>query len=176
MVRFGQGWGTSRHALAALTLASAVLLPACAGGPAANAQTRPDAAPYDQRADAQADLANALENAAAQDKRVLAVFGANWCHDSRALAGWLESAELASMVQPAFIVTYIDVGVPQEGKGRNLDLAARYGVTDIVGTPTLLVLEPDGTLLNTPEDARAWRNAESRGSAGIRADLEAYRR
>ena len=156
---------------AALSLA-ALALSACATVPAGqHAAALPDAAPFDAQADASADLAAALAAAELTDRKVLAVFGANWCHDSRALAGWLESPRFQALTESAYKIVYIESGVPQTGKGRNLDLAAQYGVSDIKGTPTMLALGADGTLLNTPEDARSWRNAASRSEGEIEAWL-----
>ena len=173
----------SRAGLLATALVALLALAACsttAAGPAPHADAHagawPEASPYDPQANAQTDLAAALAAAAAapQPRRVLAVWGANWCHDSRALAGWLQSPALAPLVAAGFEVVYIDSGVPQTGEGRHLDLAAHYGVAAITGTPTLLVLDADGTLLNTPADARAWRNAASRSEDDIRAFLERW--
>ncbi len=148
-------------------------LAACAAGPALQAHTasHPQAALFDPSANATEALAGARVESTAQGTRVLVVFGANWCHDSLALAGWLQTPRLAALVSPSFEVVYIDAGVPQTGEGRNLDLAAQYGVSDITGTPTVLVLDTYGTLLNTPEDARSWRNAASRSEDEIHAFL-----
>ncbi|ANU08807.1 thioredoxin family protein [Paraurantiacibacter namhicola] len=161
--------------LAALgLLLSFPLLPGCAT--ASHHAELPDAAPYDQdvaEAQAAADL-DARVAALEPGRSVLAVFGADWCHDSRALAGWLEMPRFQQLIADEFDVVYIDVGTPQDGRGRNLDLAARYGVADIEGTPSVLVIGPGGRLLNTPQDARAWRNAASRSEDAIFAALEDY--
>ena len=149
---------------------------AATGGPLnlAHQAGAPEVMPYDEAADAAAVLAAAFAEAAAEDKLVLAIFGANWCHDSRALAGQLQSPELAPFVDANFKVAYIDAGMPQAGEGRNLDLATKFGVEGIRGTPTMLVLAPAGTLLNTPEDAKGWRNAAGLSAAEVRAALAGY--
>ena len=41
--------------------------------------------PYDEAADASADVAAALKRAATEGKAVLLTFGANWCPDCRTL-------------------------------------------------------------------------------------------
>lgn len=155
-------------------LVAAPLLP----GPAF-AETRaehPEATPYDQGISN--DLyAQELDRTIAQlepGRRVLAVFGANWCHDSRALAGWLTSKDFEPLLREHFEVMFIDVGRPQSGDGRNLDLAGRYGVNDIEGTPNLLVIDSDGTLVNTPESAKGWSNAASRSEESIYAIIASY--
>ena len=135
----------------------------------------PEARPFDADADASAELAAAQVKAKAEGKLVLAVFGANWCHDSRALAGMLGTPRFRALTDAGYEVVYIDAGVPQTGDGRNLDLAARYGVPDIVGTPTVLVLDFDN-LLNSPEDARGWRNASTRSADEIFSWLEGWTR
>ncbi|NCP20251.1 MAG: thioredoxin family protein [Erythrobacter sp.] len=137
---------------------------------------QPEAAPYDDSI-SEAAYAQELEHAIAllaPGQKVLAVFGANWCHDSRALAGWLTSPDFEPLLRDHFEVVFVDVGSPQTGAGRNLDLAARYGVSDIAGTPNLLVIDADGTLVNTPESAKRWRNAASRSEESIYAFLESY--
>ena len=136
----------------------------------------PEAAPYEEGI-SDALYAQELDRTIAQLKpgrRVLAVFGANWCHDSRALAGWLTSEDFEPLLNAHFEVVFIDVGSPQTGEGRNLDLAAHYGVSDIDGTPNLLVIDNNGALVNTPESARGWRNAASRSEESIYAILQSY--
>ena len=155
--------------LAGVVLAVAALtLSACATMPAGqHAVALPDAAPFADDSDAAVELPAALAAAAIADHKVLAIFGANWCHDSRALAGWLETPRFRALTDDAYEIVYIDAGVPQTGKGRNLELAETYGVAGIEGTPTVLVLDADGALLNTPADAKSWRNAASRSEDEI---------
>ena len=130
----------------------------------------PDAKPYHPGADARVEVAAARAEAAVNDTRLLLVMGANWCHDSRALAGWLETPRFRQLVDENFALVFVDVGHPQSGEGRNLDIAAQFGLEDITGTPSLLVVTPEGTLVN-PDTARSWRNAASRSEEAIYAEL-----
>ena len=66
-----------------------------------------------------------------------------------------------------FIVTYVDVGQ----KNRNIDIAQRFGIESIVGTPTMVMVDPDGAVLNR-ETAVNWRNSASRTKAEIQQALE----
>jgi len=150
----------------------ALALTACANTREAAAPTHPEARAYTAEADAMADVDAALTRAAASGKRVLLAMGANWCHDSRALAGWLETPRFAALTAAHYEVVYVDIGVPQTGEGRNLDIAHRFGLADIPGTPALLVLSADGALLNR-ETAATWRNAASRSEDAIFAELAA---
>lgn len=160
---------------AGLALLLAISLSACAATSARTAQNgHPEARPYgavSSAQDARSSLAAANASAAAGNKLVLAIFGADWCHDSRALAGWLATPRFQSLIERSYVVVYIDAGTPQKGEGRNLDLAARYGVTDITGTPTVLLIEPvTGTLYNR-DSAKSWRNAASRSEEEIYEEL-----
>lgn len=149
---------------------SALALAACATTPAQ--PPRPEARAYAVGADAKAEVDAALARASASDKRVLLVFGANWCHDSRALAGWLATPRFAALTAARYEVVFVDVGMPQTGEGVNLDVAGRFGLARIEGTPALLVLTAEGKPVNL-DTAPGWRNAASRSEAAILAELAA---
>lgn len=155
-------------------LAAALALASCAGG----AELKPSAAPHPEArlyaadADAMADVDAALARAAVSGKRVALVLGANWCHDSRALAGWLETPRFDALAAAYYELVYVDVGMPQTGEGRNLEIARRFGLAELKGTPALLVLTPDGRAVNL-ESAAKWRDAGSRSEDAIYAELVA---
>lgn len=160
-----------------LRLRGALLLPLLAASLAACATVtsdpaHPEAPLYAPEADASSDVDGALVRAAVSGKRVLLVMGANWCHDSRALAGWLESPRFAALTDAHYEVVYVDVGVPQTGEGRNLDIARRFGLDEFPGTPALLVLTAEGRAVNL-DTAASWRNAASRSEDAIYTELEA---
>lgn len=128
----------------------------------------PEANLFDETRDAKADLEAALAQGVAEDKVTLVAMGANWCHDSRALAGWFtKDEEFVTLLEDEFVVTYIDVAQ----KNRNIDIAQRFGYNEIVGTPTLFMVAPDGTVLN-PDTAGTWRNSASRTKPEILAELQ----
>ncbi len=163
---------------ALLSLAGLVLLPACANtaaqqGNAAAEISHPEGAIYDPAINASAAVDAALVKAAEEDKLVLLVMGANWCHDSRALASYLMEPELAAVLDQNFEPVFLNVGLPQTGDGYNLDIAERFGVSP-EGTPNVLVLNGEGELINTPEDAVSWRNSASRSPAEVLATLESW--
>lgn len=138
--------------------------------PAAPPVLAGDSAPiayYPERADDAARLDAALAAARAEGKLAVIVFGADWCHDSQALAALLTSDAFKAEFGTRFAVTFIDVGVPQDGRGRNLDLAGRFGVAKMPGTPTMVVVSPRGKRLNGRKDAYSWRNAASRDRAEV---------
>ncbi|MEK6637373.1 MAG: thioredoxin family protein [Pseudomonadota bacterium] len=128
--------------------------------------THPEAKLYDATRDARADVSAALTRAKASGRRVILVMGANWCHDSKSLAGWFESARFKAMLAPKYEIVYVDVGKPQRREGRNIEIAQGFGLKKIKGTPTVLILSPAGALLNK-KDAPTWRNAASRSEDEI---------
>ncbi len=118
--------------------------------------------PYDKEADAELDINQTLLAAKEEEKLGLLIFGANWCHDSRALAAHFEKPRFQSLLRSHYKMTYVDVGQ----KNRNIDLARKFGVDDIVGTPTVFVTNPNGDVLNS-DTAPTWRNAASRDENSV---------
>jgi len=154
---------------------AAIALSGCAATPApksAASPAQPEARPYAVVPTASAQVDAALARASANGKRVLLVMGANWCHDSRALAGWLETPRFTALVAERYELVFVNVGMPQSGDGHNLDIAQRFGLTEFPGTPAVLVLTADGQLVN-PDTAASWRNAASRSEDAIIAELTA---
>lgn len=104
----------------------------------------PDA-PFDASADADADVDAAVARARKSGKRVLIDLGGNWCADCRILAGLMDLPELHAFLDAHYEVVSVDVG----RFNRNLQIPARYGITTrLAGVPAILIVTPDGHLLN----------------------------
>ena len=89
----------------------------------------------------------AKKRAADADKRVAVIFGAGWCADSSALDAALHHELVQPMLEP-FEVVKVDVG----NRNKNLDLADELGLDPRRGIPTLVALEPDGTVVEALAD------------------------
>ena len=152
------------------TLIAAAALAGCTSVPQTNAPSHPEARAFDASRDASAEVDAALERAMTSGKHVLLVMGANWCHDSRALAGWLETPRFRQLIADEYELVYVNIGMPQTGDGHNLEIASRFGLEELPGTPNLLVLTPFGTLVNA-DTATSWRNAASRSEDDIYDEL-----
>ncbi|WP_321325558.1 thioredoxin family protein [uncultured Parasphingorhabdus sp.] len=152
-----------------LVLASLAFVPFSAVSAAPHGGDHPEARPFEQEANASALIDAALARALSSEKRVIVVMGANWCHDSRGLAGWFAEPRFAAMLQDKYELVYVDVGY----KDRNIDIARRFGIKSIEGTPTVLILSADGVLLNR-KSAPKWRNAASRAEADIFAYFDQF--
>jgi thiol-disulfide isomerase/thioredoxin len=143
-----------------LLIASALWLMAVApvvpSGPAT-----PVARPYDETADAHAQVDAALAEAKRTGKIALLDFGGNWCPDCRILAGVLEEKPVADWMASRFVEVRVDIG----RRNKNLDIPQRWGVT-IKGVPTVLMVTPDGKLLN-PDDPYGLQDARSLSTQGV---------
>jgi thiol-disulfide isomerase/thioredoxin len=76
-------------------------------------------------------------------KRLLLVFGGNWCGDCQTLDKRFHEPPAASIIGANFIVIHVDIGRAD----KNLDLAKKYGIPLEKGVPAIAVLESDGALI-----------------------------
>jgi thioredoxin 1 len=120
---------------------SLLLLAAC--GLAATLAQAAGPLPYDEAADAKAQLQQALAEAGKTQRPVLLIFGANWCEDCRALDAAIHTGRTAELMARAFKVVKVDVG----RFDRNLALAEAYGNPIRKGIPAAVVLSPANQLL-----------------------------
>ena len=117
--------------------------------------------------DAHTEIKQALALASKEHKRVLVVFGANWCYDCHVLDLAFHRPEVATVLQKSYEVVHVDVG---EGN-KNQDLMEQYQVPMKKGIPAIAVLDSDGKLLYSqrggefekaralaPEDVLAFLN------------------
>ncbi len=121
--------------------------------------------------DAEAELKAALAEAGKDHKRVLVMFGANWCYDCHVLDTTFRSPEFARLVNANYVVVHINVG--EEGKD-NLDLAKRLGVALDKGIPSLGVLEPDGKVV-VAQKGGEFESTVKIGPEDVRAFLEKWK-
>ena len=124
--------------------------------------------PYDESADAKADVQRALASAASNHLPVLIVFGANWCEDCRVLDRALHTGQGAELMTSVFNVVKVDVG----DFDRNLDVAAAYGNPILKGIPAVVVVTGGNRVLYTTK-AGELANAGTMSSGAI---LEFFKR
>lgn len=114
---------------------------------------------YPASDDAMADVDAALERAAGSGRLALIVLGADWCHDSRALANRLQDEPLAGLVSRHYEVLLVDVGYLERGR----DIVNRFGVPGYYATPTVLIVEPGTGRLVNADDRHQWGAAAGIG-------------
>ena len=125
--------------------------------------------PYDKTRDARADVDETLFAAKSADKHAIIVMGANWCHDSRALAGHFLTPRFQTLFEGHYEVVYVDMGI----KDRNLDIAADFGIDKVEGTPTVIVVNAGGDVINL-DTAKTWRNAADREEDAIYNEFASF--
>lgn len=111
---------------------------------------------YPANADARAEIKEAAEKAAREHKRIVLVFGANWCFDCHVLDLAFQRPELAPIIAANYEVVHVDLG-PDEKK--NGDLVEQYQIPLDKGIPALAIADSDGRLVVSQkngefEDAR----------------------
>jgi len=118
--------------------------------------------PYDEAADAKAQVSAALAQATQSRLPVLVVFGANWCPDCKVLDLAFKSGPSAPLIDRHFKVVKVDVG----RFDKNVDVAQAYGVPLNKGIPAVVVLSPQGQVLYATQ-AGELADARRMGDQGI---------
>jgi len=102
-------------------------------------------------------LSQLEQQAVAEQKLLLLVLGATWCHDSVALLDKFNQPAMASALQQRYQLAFVDVGYLEFGAAT----MARYQQPLYYGTPTVLMINPaNGELLNKA-DLMHWTHAAS---------------
>jgi len=110
---------------------------------------------YPSGADARAEVKHAVAETKGY-KRVLVVFGANWCYDCHVLDLAFHRSDLAAVLQKDYELVHVDVGRGD----KNQDLMQQYHVPMKRGIPAIAVLDSTGTLLFSQENGE-FENARS---------------
>ncbi len=98
---------------------------------------------YDTKIDAKKEIADVFKEAKSDHKRVILVFGGNWCIDCQVLDYWFHDPHIEPTVEANYHVIHVNVGQFD----KNLDLPEKYGTTIKKGVPSLSILAPDGKVL-----------------------------
>lgn len=88
-------------------------------------------------------IARAVERARAEGRRVLVVFGADWCPDAKAFEQSLQHPVVAPLVAMGLEVVRLDVG----NRDRLTQIAAAWDIDYAAGIPAVVVLDADGEVV-----------------------------
>jgi len=119
------------------------------------ADTDADGALFQPSDNPLADVQRAISSAGNAERRALVVLGANWCHDSRALAARLYRSPLADVIQQHYELVMVDVGFYEQGR----NVVQQFGVPHFYATPTVLIIDPSTGQVVNNEDRHMWGNA-----------------
>ncbi len=115
---------------------------------------------YPAAADAAKEIEAALVLAAADHKRVLLVFGGNWCYDCHVLDRGLHEGEAGKIMRASYLLVHVDIGNGE----KNLNLLKKYEIPIEKGVPAVAVLSSDEALLYSSGDGEfeAARNMKKK--------------
>ena len=125
---------------------------------------------YPANVDARKEIAETLQAAAKAHKRVLLIFGGNWCYDCHVLDEAFHAPEIAPTLNRNFVVAHIDIGE----YNKNLELAKKYEVPLERGVPAAAVLDSDGKLLFSQKN-QEFEKARSLAPEDILAFLNKWK-
>ena len=121
-----------------------------------------DAPVYDESADAQAQVSQALAKAKANNKQVMIVFGANWCGDCKMLDGEFRKPALKTMLDANYVVVKVDVN----RFNKNLDVVKAYGDVIKKGIPSIVIATPANQLVYATNGGEL-ADARKMGETGV---------
>lgn len=123
---------------------------------------------YDTSANAQDEIREARAAAAKHHKRILLVFGGNWCFDCHVLDNAFHQPRIAPLLNDNFVVVHVDVGEYT----KNLDLAQKYHIDLKKGVPSIAVLETTGGFLYSTSE---FEKTSVRSEEDVIAFLEKWK-
>lgn len=107
--------------------------------------------------DPMADLSIAFTAARESNRLLLVVMGANWCHDSRALASRVFQEPLNTVIEAHYETLFVDVGYLEKGK----DVITSLGIPVYYATPTVLIVDPSSEKVVNLQNRHQWSEAAS---------------
>lgn len=120
--------------------------------------------PYDEKANADAQVNAVLARAKVEHKLAFIDLGGNWCGDCRVLASLMELPEVKRFVDAHYVVTQVDVG----RFNKNLQIPARWGITTrLEGVPAVLIIDPNTSVLVDKGHIAALADARHMTPQGI---------
>lgn len=86
-----------------------------------------------------------LAKAQTDNRKLIVIFGADWCPDCRALDGILAEPDTRAILDAEFVVMKVDVG----RFDKNLSLNEKLGNPIQNGIPSLVVISPKGEFITS---------------------------
>ena len=125
---------------------------------------------YDSAADARKEIHEAEQRAGREHKRVLLVFGGNWCYDCHVLDLAFHSGDIEPTLLRNYLTVHVDVGE----YNKNLELAEKYQVPLQKGVPAIAVVDPADKLIFS-QQAGEFEQARSMSPEQILAFLKKWK-
>jgi thioredoxin-related protein len=116
------------------------------------------------------DIQTTLEKAKVNNKLLLVVMGAQWCHDSRGLANNFAKEGLAEVLSANYEVVFVDVGYYKDLRA----ISQRFNQAHYFSTPTVMIVNSQTEQLINAKDMHIWGAADSISLAKYIEYFEAY--
>ncbi len=104
------------------------------------------------------DVENKLTLAINNNKNLLIVIGAEWCHDSRSLAKQFSTKSLEEILTSKYEVLFVDAGYLSKG----FDVVNYFALPTYYGTPTVLIIDPHSKTVLNKKTITTWLSADSK--------------
>lgn len=102
-------------------------------------------------------VVRAQSEALKQNKLLLVVLGAQWCHDSTGLAKRFSSNEMQRILTPHYETVFIDVGMLEDRR----NITERFNYPIYYATPTVMIVDPTSSALLNRASMDIWGKADS---------------
>lgn len=102
-------------------------------------------------------VTSALADARHDNKTLLVVLGAQWCHDSRGLSSAFSTPEMQHILSENYTVSFIDVGYLEDRR----DVTQLFNYPTYFATPTVIVVDPKTGLHLNQSTMPKWAFAAS---------------
>jgi len=103
------------------------------------------------------DIDAKLLQAKSDNKKLLLVLGAQWCHDSKGLAEKFSDNAMQQVLAEHYQTLFIDVGYYENG----FDVVSRFGMPIYYGTPTVMIIDANSSQLLNTDSMQQWLSADS---------------
>lgn len=97
-----------------------------------------------------------LVTAKKQNKLVLLVIGAQWCHDSKSLAQRFSTPQMQKIITQNYQVLFVDAGYLEKG----FDVVEQFNIPVYYGTPTVMIIEPNSAKVLNKANMQKWLSAD----------------
>ena len=112
---------------------------------------------YEPSTTALEDVVDAQQRALENDKLLLVVLGAQWCHDSTGLAQRFETKEMQSILMASYETVFVDVGLLEDRR----NITQRFDYPIYYATPTVMIVDPATSSLLNRASMAMWGRADS---------------
>lgn len=130
---------------------------------------------FDPKTSGEYLITQAINQAQRDDKRILLLFGANWCPWCRRLhVALTKDAAVKARLKRKFILVYVDANTRNE-KNRNAVVLERYGNPTLqFGLPVFVVLDRDGKQLAIRETGSLAAETDAKVAERVLAFLKGW--